>query len=156
MTMHHARDAAYDIVLLAHVLSAVVGLGAVAVAGSYALALRRPGPPSDAVRRYYRPGVNWAGRTLFLVPVFGVALVAMSRGDWSYGEGWVLGGVLLWAAAAVLAELVLWPGERALQDVAGQSVAPADLGRRCLSVAAAAGLIAAALVAATVIMVAKP
>jgi uncharacterized membrane protein len=131
-------------------------LGAVAVAGCYALALRRPVPPSDAVRRYYRPGVNWAGRTLFLVPVLGVALVAMSRGDWSYGEGWVLGGVLLWAVAAVLAELVLWPGERALQDAAGQSVAPADLGGRCLSVAAAAGLIAAALVAATVIMVAKP
>ena len=108
------------------------------------------------MRRYYRPGVNWAGRTLFLVPVLGVALVAMSRGDWSYGESWVLGGILLWAVAAVVAELVLWPGERALQDVAGQSITPADLGRRCRSVAAAAGLIAAVLVAATVIMVAKP
>ena len=47
---------AYDIVLLAHVLSALVGLGAVAVAGGYALALCRSGPESEAVRRYYRPG----------------------------------------------------------------------------------------------------
>lgn len=156
MTIHHARDAAYDIVLLAHVLSVVASFGVVAVAGSYPLALRRPGPPSEAVRRYYRPGVNWAGRALFLVPVLGAALVAMSGGDWSYAEGWVLGGLLLWAATALLAELVLWPGERSLQAAAALSPPPADLGRRCLTVAATAGLIAAALAAAAVIMVAKP
>ena len=39
----HARDAAYDLVLLAHVLAAVVGLGAVVVAGGYALALEPVG-----------------------------------------------------------------------------------------------------------------
>lgn len=156
MTIHHARDAAYDIVLLTHVLSVVASFGVVAVAGSYALALRRPGPPSDTVRRYYRPGANWAGRTLFLVPVLGVALVAMSGGDWSYAEVWVFGGIVLWTAAALLAELVLWPGERWLQSAAAQSPAPDDLRRRCLTVAATAGLIAGALVAASVIMVAKP
>ena len=40
----HARGAAYDLVLLAHVLAALVGLGAVAVAGAYAWALSRAGP----------------------------------------------------------------------------------------------------------------
>lgn len=192
--MHHARDAAYDIVLLAHVLAAVIGFGVVAVAGSNALALRRPGPRPEALRRYYRPGVNWAARSLFVVPLLGVALVAMSGGDWSYREGWVLGGLALWALAALLGELVLWPGERALQEmVARPAPAPvpdpepvpaptpvpepvpvpppvadseslpvsdsdpdADLRRRCLVVAAAAGLIEVALVAASVIMVAKP
>ena len=41
-----ARSAGYDVVLLAHVLSALVGLGAVVVAGGYALALsgRAPAP----------------------------------------------------------------------------------------------------------------
>jgi uncharacterized membrane protein len=156
MTIHHARDAAYDIVLLAHVLSVVASFGVVAVAGSYSLALRRPGPPSETVRRYYRPGVNWAGRALFLVPVLGVALVSMSGGDWSYREGWVLDGIALWAATALVAELVLWPGERSLQSAAAQSPPPPDLGRRCLTVAVSAGLIAAALVTAAVIMVGKP
>jgi uncharacterized membrane protein len=108
------------------------------------------------VRRYYRPGVNWAGRALFLVPLFGVALMAMSAGDWSYADGWVLGGIMSWAGAALLAEMLLWPAERALQaEVAGPSPSP-GLGRRCLVVAGTAGLVVAVLVAATVLMVAKP
>lgn len=154
--MTHARDAAYDIVLLAHVLSAVAGLGVVTVSGASALVLRRPTPPSEAVRRYYRPGVNWAGRTLFLVPVLGVALVAMSGGDWSYRAGWVIGGMVLWATAALLAELVLWPGERALQAAVGRADRPPELGTRCRSVAAAAAAIDLTLVVAAVLMVAKP
>ncbi len=89
----HARDAAYDLVLLAHVLAAVVGLGAVVLAGAYALALLRSGPESEAVRRYYRPGVNWAGRVLFLIPVLGLALMAMSQGDWSFADGWITIGL---------------------------------------------------------------
>jgi uncharacterized membrane protein len=157
MTVHHARDAAYDVVLIAHVFSALAGFGVVAVAGAYALALRRPGPPTEVVRRYYRPGVNWAGRILFAVPVLGAALVAMSGGDWSYSEGWVLGGILLWAAAAAVAELLLWPGERALQAaVAATPGGTPDLGRRCLLMAANAGLVAVLLVVATVAMMAKP
>jgi len=156
VSIHHARDAAYDVVLLAHVLSALAGFGVVVVAGAYALALRRPGPPSAAVRRYYRPGANWAGRALFLVPVFGVALVAMSHGDWSYSQDWLGVGIALWVLAALVAELVLWPAERALQDGAGRVPAPPDLGRRCLAVATTAGAVAATLVAAAVVMVAKP
>ncbi|MGH9079862.1 MAG: hypothetical protein ACRDYE_07290 [Acidimicrobiales bacterium] len=154
--MPHARDSAYDIILLAHVLSALAGFGVVVVAGASALALRRAAPPSEALRRYYRPGVNWAGRTIFLVPVLGVALVAMSGGDWSYSQAWVLGGIMLWAVAALTAELVLWPGERALQVGVGDLVPPPDLGRRCLAVAASAGGVSALLVAAAVLMVAKP
>ncbi len=156
MTIDHARDAVYDIVLLAHVLSALAGLGVVALAGGYALVLRRPGPPSSGVRRYYRPGVNWAGRALFLVPVFGVALMALSGGDWSYADGWVLGGILLWAGAAVLAEMVLWPAERRLQCEVAAPTTSARLGRRCLVVAGAAGGVVVLLVAAAALMVAKP
>jgi hypothetical protein len=154
--MHHARDAAYDIVLLAHVLSALVGLGVVLVAGASALALRRPGPPSDAVRRYYRPGVNWAGRSLFLVPVFGVALMALSDGDWTYSQDWVLGGILLWVAAAFVAELVLWPGERVLQAGAARPAPDPGLRGQCRRVAVAAGVVAGLLLTAAVLMVAKP
>ncbi len=112
----HARSAAYDIVLLAHVLAALVALVVVAVAGGSAVSLGRSGPSTDALRRYYRPGTNWAGRVLFLVPVLGVALVAMSQGRlvvrrpvgrWS---GWSSG-----SARRSSAEIALWPAERRLR-----------------------------------------
>ena len=155
-TLDHARNAAYDIVLLAHVLSALVGLGAVVVAGGYALALRRSGAASEVVRRYYRPGVNWGGRVLFLVPVFGVALVAMSDGDWSYADGWVTAGLLLWAIVALGAEMVLWPAERRIQAELEDPTSAADVRAECGRVAVTAAGVAVLLVVAAVVMVAKP
>ena len=83
----------------------------VPVAGGSALALRRPGPPSRRCAATTGPGSTGPAGCLFLVPVLGVALMAMSEGDWSYSDGWVLGGLALWAvAAAFVAELALWPG----------------------------------------------
>ncbi|HVC66184.1 MAG TPA: hypothetical protein VND44_01150, partial [Acidimicrobiales bacterium] len=126
----------YDLVLLAHVLAAVVGIVAIGVAAGSALALRgvlaRGAPVPDALARYYRPGVNWAGRVLFLVPVFGVALLAMSGGTWDFADTWVSLGTAGWALVAVVAESVLWPEERRLQEVvaaatAGDGAASPDL-----------------------------
>ena len=152
-----SRGAAYDVVLLAHVLAALVAFTVVATAGAYALLLRRPGDLSESVRRYYRPGVNWAGRIVFLVPVLGVALMAMSDGAWSFSDAWVGVGLVLWAAAAMAGEMVLWPVEHRLQ----QSVAldPSDHdGRRslCLRVAAVSAGLLVIFVVAAVVMVSKP
>ena len=151
-----ARTPAYDLVLLAHVLSALVGFGAVVVAGFYALALERSNPPTEAVRRYYRPGVNWAGRVIYLVPVLGAALIALSQGQWSYADHWVVIGLGLWGVAAVVAELVLWPAERRLQAVVADPTSATDLRSQCLRVAVVAGLLFIVLVVASVVMVAKP
>jgi hypothetical protein len=151
------RGAAYDLVLLAHVLAALVGFGAVAVAGVYALLLVRRGPASEPVRRYYRPGVNWAGRVLFLVPVLGFVLMAMSGGAWSFSDAWIGIGLVLWAGTAMGAEMVLWPAERQLQAlVAGGTFDGTEhrgLGHRVMAMAAVMTVV---LVAAAVVMVAKP
>ncbi|HEY5108850.1 MAG TPA: hypothetical protein VII96_04495 [Acidimicrobiales bacterium] len=164
------NSAAYDLVLLAHVLTAVVGLVAVVAAGSFAMALRsalrRGGPLPDATVRYYRPGVNWVGRVLFAVPVLGVALIAMSGGEWGWSDAWVSGGMAVWAVVAMAAEAALWPGERQLQEAvagvgaeAGQGGGaepagdPADL---CLRVTLVAAGCAVAFVAVAALMVAKP
>jgi hypothetical protein len=151
-----APSAAYDLVLVAHVLAALVGLGAIVVSAGCALALSRSGPDSESLRRYYRPGVNWAGRVLFLVPVFGVALIAMSHGEWSYSDLWVGLGLVVWAAVAVVAELVLWPAEQRLQAAVTQPSVATDLRPACRRLAAVAAVLAVALVAAAVVMVAKP
>lgn len=155
-TAAHSRNVAYDVVLLAHVLAALIGFGAVGVAGANALALGRSGPRAESVRRYYRPGVNWGGRILFLVPVFGVALVQMSRGDWSFSDGWITVGIALWAVVAVVAEMVLWPTERRLQEAVAEDRPVAAIRTQCALVAALSASFVLVLVVATVVMVAKP
>ena len=118
--MHHQPDgAAFDVVLLLHVGSAVVGLVSMAAAAATASRLRRtlssPAPLPEQLRHYYRPGFNWAGRFVYGIPVFGFALIAMSDGSYALGDGWVLTGVALFAAVAVLAEGSLWPAESRLK-----------------------------------------
>jgi hypothetical protein len=156
VAVDNSRSAAYDIVLLAHVLSALVGFGAVVVAGGFAMILSRSGTGSEAIRRYYRPGVNWAGRILFLVPVFGVALVAMSHGEWSFSDGWGGVGFGLWAVVAVGAEMALWPAERRLQSAVVDGASAESVRAGCYGVAAMAAVAFCVLVGASTIMVAKP
>jgi uncharacterized membrane protein len=168
--MHHQPDgAAFDIVLLLHVTCVVVGLVTTATAAATATRLRRllgsPVPPPDPLRRYFRPGVNWAGRSVYGIPVFGFALLAMSHGAYSLGQGWVLGGLVLFGGVALVGEGVLWPAERRLQvavtvtaadPATGTLPANALMNRDATVMARAAGAALVLLVAGTVVMVAQP
>jgi hypothetical protein len=162
--MHHQPDgAAFDIVLLLHVGCVVVGLVTTATAAATATRLRRllgsPVPLPEPLRRYFAPGINWAGRTVYGIPVFGFALLALSRGAYTLGQGWVLGGLALFAVAALVGEGVMWPAERRLQvtltstDVP-PSVESLDQDAAAMSRAATTALVL--LVAGTVLMVAQP
>lgn len=153
---------AYSLLLVLHVAAALVGFGAVAITGVQAARVRRgPSQPGAAgLRRYFRPGVNWAGRTLYAVPVLGFALLADSSGTFDAGDGWVVAGLGLWLAAATVAELVVWPGERRIQlllstrwDDAG---AAPTLDRECRRVATASAALVGVFVAAVIIMVGEP
>ncbi|MGH8979471.1 MAG: hypothetical protein ACRDWE_00415 [Acidimicrobiales bacterium] len=152
---------AYTVVLVCHVAAVLVGLVAAvasAVAGARVLGAGAA-PLSASVRRYFEPGVNWAGRVLYLVPVFGAALIAMSDGAYPLGAGWVLAGIGLWVAATAVAEAVLWPAERRVQralSVPDASAVAPDARRACLAVCLAAATVVALVVAAMVVMVAKP
>ncbi len=162
--MHPQPDgAAFDIVLLLHVGCVVVGLVTTATAAATATRLRRllgsPLPLPDPLRRYFRPGVNWAGRTIYGIPVFGFALLAMSHGAYSLGQGWVLGGLALFAGVALVGEGVLWPAERRLQAalVSTESTSPPesmDGDATSMSRAAVAALVL--LGAGVLIMIAQP
>ncbi|HWF15804.1 MAG TPA: hypothetical protein VG244_06445 [Acidimicrobiales bacterium] len=169
--MHNQPSgAAFDVVLLLHVACAVVGIVTVATAAATARRLgrlvRTAAPLPEPLRRYFRPGINWAGRTIYGIPVFGFALVAMSRGADALGDGWVLGGLVLFAALALVAEGVVWPTERRLQHAVAAAGTPAAGPRdprpselvaadaAHMERGAAAALVL--LVAATVLMIAQP
>lgn len=152
----------YTVLLLLHVLCAVVGFGATVVTGAQAARARRgpTAPGAGGVRRYFRPGVNWAGRALYGVPVFGFALVADSDHAFAAGDGFVVVGLLIWLVAALAAEIVVWPDERRIQVVVTERwddpAAAADLDRRCRRVAGTGVALAVLFVAAVVVMVGKP
>ena len=61
---------------------------------------RLEAPLPEPLRRYFRPGFNWAGRAVYGIPVFGFALLAMSQGAYALGDGWVLAGLALFVAVA--------------------------------------------------------
>jgi uncharacterized membrane protein len=165
--MEHQPDgAAFDIVLLLHVACVLAGLATTATAAATARRLRRhagsPAPLPEALRRYFRPGVNWAGRTVYGIPVFGFALLAMSQGAYALGDGWVLAGLALFVLLAVVAELSMWPAERRLQQAltavgTGSDPAPAPTWRvDAATLERAAGVVLVLLVAGTVVMIAQP
>lgn len=143
--------------LVGHVLSAVIGFGALFATGGYARATRAPaGAESSAVRRYFAPGRNLAGLVLFLVPVFGVALLAAGHWhDLSQPFPWV--GLGAWLVASGVATGSAWPAQRRLQTLLAAGDADPQLvaaaARRCER---AAGVAAVCFLVAVVFMVVQP
>jgi hypothetical protein len=163
------QGAAFDVVLLLHVACVVTGIATTVTAAATATRLRRllgaGSPLPEALRRYFRPGVNWAGRTVYGIPAFGFALLAMSHGADTVSDGWVLAGLVLFVALALVAEVVLWPAERRVQAAlaTAEGGGDGDLGGHATPVAAgattmvrAAGVALVLLIAGTVVMIAQP
>jgi hypothetical protein len=162
--------AAYDLVLVLHVIAALIGLATVVASGVQSARLLATAPGrelSPSLVQYFTPGVNWAGRTLYAVPVLGFALLAMSKGAFDLADGWVLWGLVLWLATALGAELALWPAERRIQGAMAAAARRGVAARRpgiseapqltadCQVVLALSGVVVVLLVLAAVLMVAK-
>ncbi len=111
----------YDVLVLAHVLSAVVGFGAIGITGTYAARARSlPEPLRQArLRRYFHPGTNWAERSLYLTPVLGaILLFAGDRSAVSQLWPWI--GLGCWLLAVAIATALCWPAERKIQSFFAQ------------------------------------
>lgn len=158
---HQPTGAAFDLVLLLHAGSAIVGLATTVTAAGTGNRLRRVlasgVPVPEAVRRYFRPGFNWAGRIVYAVPVLGIALVAMSHGAYTFREGWIVAGLGLFAGVVLLCEGVAWPAERRLQSALATEVTDTGpLQRNAAALVRSAAAAALLLVVAVVVMVAQP
>ena len=163
--VHHQPDGpAFDVVLILHVGCVVVGLTTTVASALTAARLRTllstAAPVPDAVRRYFRPGVNWAGRTIYGIPVFGFLLLALSHGAYALRDGWVTGGLTIFVGVVLIAEGVLWPAERRLQvslvAASGADAAAESARRDARAMVVAATVILALLVAGSALMVVQP
>jgi hypothetical protein len=164
--VHHQPDGpAFDLVLILHVGCVVVGLvtlvASIATATRMRTLLRHPAPVPDAVARYFRPGVNWAGRGIYGIPLFGFFLLALSHGAYALRDGWVMSGLVILVAVVLIAEGALWPAERRLQislaPLFGGDVPVEESVHRDVTVMAMSALVALVLlVLGSALMVAQP
>jgi hypothetical protein len=137
---------------------------------------------AQAERRFFRPGPNWPARVLFLVPAFGIALLAMDGGFHRVRQAWLIASVACWVVAAAVALLALWPAESRIQRLllvpsgqmpqgveegpgsASRATRPVpapgpplpELSRAAHQASRAAAIIDVVIVGAFVLMVAKP
>lgn len=151
----------YGFVLAAHVVSAFIGFGAVAVTGIYGArtkAARRP-REDPALVRYFRPGRNWAELVLVLTPLLGLTL--LFGGDRSaVGQVWPWTGLALWTVAVGAASSLAWPAERSLQryfaGVPGGPDGAEALARACRRIELGTAVASVCFVAAFFVMFFQP
>jgi hypothetical protein len=158
VVIHSGHPAAYDVLVGLHVLSAVIGFGAVAVSGAYGAIGRRAARPgardqaAEEVQRYFssRSAMEYL---VLAAPLFGVAAMSVRPGGSEFGQVWVLSGLVIWVAAGGLLTAVVRPAERRIRAV-GTDVASAGSDARTLMWAAAASDIL--FVVALLVMVTQP
>jgi hypothetical protein len=162
---HQPDGPGFDIVLLLHVGCVVVGLATTVTSAATAARLRRTitagAPLSAPVARYFKAGVNWAGRSVYGIPVFGFVLLALSGGAYGLRDGWVMSGLLIFVVVVLLGEGLLWPAERRLQTslagpIAGGTAPGAELAPTVATLLRAATACVVLLVLGSVLMVAQP
>jgi uncharacterized membrane protein len=165
--VHQPPDGpAFDFVLILHVGCVVVGLATLVASAATATRLRgllrRPAEPvPESVARYFRPGVNWAGRAVYGIPLFGFLLLALSHGAYALRDGWVMSGLLVFVVVVLLAEGVLWPAERRLQvslapRLTGEASVDSSVGRDARVMAQSAQAALVLLVLGSALMVVQP
>src|SRR5262245_57508041 len=108
----------YKLLLLLHILSVVVGIGAVMLNGLYAAqAQKRPGPTGRAVSEANEAVGKIAEYVIYLIPVFGLLLVMFSDGAWKLSQTWVWLALVLYVVAIGIAHSVLIPGHRRINEL---------------------------------------
>lgn len=108
----------YKVLLVAHILAVIVGIGGVMLNGLYAAQSRnRPGPEGRAVSEANFAVGKVAEYVIYTIPVFGLLLVWAGDGAWKLSQTWVWLSLVLFAAALGLSHGVLAPGHRRINDL---------------------------------------
>lgn len=152
------KAAAEVILTIGHIVTAILGFGAVAVTGAQALVARR-NPAATSVKRYFREGPNWIAMSLLLTPLFGGALeVVDNYPDVHRLWPWLALGI--WLIAAAVGGHVHWPAEqriqRSLADAADSNAVGPVFQRASVVAAASSAVMVAAFAGALVVMVTQP
>ena len=116
---------AYNIVLTLHILTVVVGIGAVMLNGIYgAQAKARKGPEGLAIVDANFKVSMIAEKVIYLIPLFGIGLVFMSKTggvqvyDWD--QTWIWLSIVLYIVALGVSHGVVVPTAKRMQVLMGE------------------------------------
>ena len=91
----------YNVLLVLHILSAIIGLGSVMLNGLYASqAARRPGPAGRAVSEANFAVSSVGEYFIYAIPVFGILLVLASHDAFKFSQAWVWMSLVLYVLAS--------------------------------------------------------
>ena len=103
----------FKVLLVLHIFSAIVGLGAVVLNGLYAAqATKRPGPAGRAVSEANFAVSNIAEKVIYVIPVFGILLVLASGGAFKFSDTFVWLSFALFIGALGVSHSILIPGHK--------------------------------------------
>ena len=172
MTIAAINSDAYKLVLVLHLLAVIIGLGTVFLNAIYGMqAKSRRGPEGLAVAQANLKVTEIAQYFIYAIPIFGIALVFMSKTDgieiFKFSQTWVWLSLVLYVIALGLSHGVLLPAVKRMQVLMGEVIAagpptggpPAQatemeqLGKRIAPTGAALNLLIIVIVA---LMVFKP
>ena len=103
----------YKTLLVLHILTAIVGLGAVMLNGLYAAhAQRRPAAGGRAVSE-----ANFAVSTIgeyfiYAIPIFGILLVVVGHPLWKFSQPWIWLSLVIYVVAIGISHSILIPGHK--------------------------------------------
>jgi uncharacterized membrane protein len=108
----------YKFLLVLHILSAIVGLGAVMLNGLYAAQTRkRPGSTGRAVLEANLFVSEVATYVIYAIAVFGILLVVASDEAWKFSQTWIWLSLLLYVIAIGISHAVMRPGGKRIQEL---------------------------------------
>jgi uncharacterized membrane protein len=108
----------YKFLLVLHILSAIVGLGAVMLNGLYGAQTRkRPGPTGRAVLEANVFVSEIATYVIYSIAVFGILLVVASDETWKFSQTWLWLSLLLFAIAIGISHTVMRPGTQRIHEL---------------------------------------
>jgi uncharacterized membrane protein len=149
----------YNFVLLLHLIAVVIGFGAVLLNGLYgAQAKKRPGPGGLAIAEAnFFVTSKVAEPVIYLVPLFGFALIGLSDSGWKFSQTWVVASLVLYVIGLATARLVLMPTTAKMIDM--MRAGPPDAAKMDAAgkrLAAAGGFAHLIFTAIMVLMIWKP
>jgi hypothetical protein len=111
---------AYRIVLVLHILTVVVGIGAVMLNGLYGgQAKARKGPEGLAIAEANFKVSMVAEKVIYLIPLFGIGLVFMSKTDgvqvYDWDQTWIWLSIVLYVVALGISHGVVTPTAKRMQ-----------------------------------------